>query len=82
MSVESKIREMLASVGHLAVAADTLTPDSDLFAAGLTSQAAVELVFGLEDRLGIEIPDHLIRREALGSIAQLVATVQAAGGGA
>jgi acyl carrier protein len=82
MSVETEIREVLASVGHLAVAAGSLAPDSDLFAAGLTSQAAVELVFGLEDRLGIEIPDHLIRRESLGSIAQLIATVQAAGGSA
>ena len=80
MSLENEIRDVLASVGQLAVAVGSLASESDLFAAGLTSQSAVELVFSLEDRFGIEIPDDLIRRESLGSIAQLAATVRAAGG--
>ncbi len=33
--------------------ADTLRPDSDLFAMGLDSVNAIELVLGLEDRFGI-----------------------------
>ena len=80
MSLENEIRDVLASVGQLAVAVGSLASESDLFAVGLTSQSAVELVFSLEDRFGIEIPDDLIRRASLGSIAQLPATVRAAGG--
>lgn len=78
MSVESEIRAVLTSVGNLAVPVDALAVDADLFDAGLSSQAAVELVFALEDRCGVVIPDELITRSALGSITALVATMHAA----
>lgn len=82
MSVESDIRAVLMMVGNLAVPVDVLAADADLFDAGLSSQAAVELVFALEDRCGVAIPDELITRSALGSITALVATVQTASGAA
>lgn len=76
--MESEIRAVLTMVGNLAVPVSVLAADADLFDAGLSSQAAVELVFALEDRCGVTIPDELITRSALGSIAALVATLHTA----
>lgn len=78
MDLESRIRAVLARVGRLTVPIDRLGRTSDLFDAGLTSQAAVEVVFDLEDAFGVELPDEALTRRSLATIAELEATFAAA----
>ena len=54
---EDKLREILRDHGKLAVDAMTLAPDADLFAAGLTSFATIQVMLAIEDAFGVEIPD-------------------------
>lgn len=73
------VREALGAV--LGPSAASVPAGADLAACGLTSVHAIEVVFLLEDRLGVEIPDDRITREMFRSIDALVQTLQAASGG-
>ena len=62
------IRELLAEHGRLPVDAATLREGQDLYAAGLTSFAAVQLMLALEDRFEIEFPESMLNRRSFASI--------------
>ena len=70
------IRTLLAKLGGLPVSVDTLANDGDLYAAGLSSFASVQLMLGLEEAFDIEFPDHLLNRKSFASIAAIEATIQ------
>jgi acyl carrier protein len=69
------IREILAKAGSLPMPATDLTPDADLYAAGLSSFASVQVMLGLEEAFDIEFPDNLLNRKSFASIAAIEATV-------
>ena len=48
--------------------AGTLAYDADLYAAGLSSHATVNLMLALEEAFDIEFPDRLLRRQTFSSI--------------
>lgn len=73
--MNAKIRELLGKLGNLPVAVDTLSNEADLYTAGLSSFASVQLMLGIEDAFEIEFPDHLLNRKSFQSIASLAATV-------
>ncbi len=73
------VREALSAV--LGDLAHTLASDAELANHGLTSVQAIEVVFGLEERVGVEIPDELITRGTFRSIDTLAHTLQTARGG-
>ena len=58
----------------------SLPAGADLAAHGLTSVQAIEVVYTIEDRLGVEIPDDLLTRDTFRSIDALAQTLQAASG--
>jgi acyl carrier protein len=60
--------------GHLAVDPDTLADDADLYQAGMTSHASVNVMLALEDAFDIEFPDRMLKR----SVFESVAAIQAA----
>lgn len=74
--MNEKIREILAKFGALPVAVDTLDDNADLYAAGLSSFASVQLMLGIEDTFDIEFPDNLLNRKSFASIAAIQQTVQ------
>ena len=70
------IRGILAQYGHLAVDAQSLQEDSDLYLAGLTSLATVNVMLALENHFDIEFPDSMLSRRtfvSLEAIAEAVA---------
>ena len=72
----SLIRQILADHGRLGGPVQELGDDSDLYQAGLTSHASVEVMLALEDRFEIEFPDRMLRREVFGSIAAIRDAIQ------
>lgn len=62
------IREILREHGRLAQDVVTLNDQSDLFEAGLTSHASVNLMLALEDHFQIEFPERMLQRRTFGSI--------------
>ena len=65
------IRAILREHARLAVDECVLDEDSNLFDAGLTSQASVTLMLALEERFAIEFPERMLRRGAFASIAAI-----------
>ena len=66
-----QIRDVLRQHARLAVDVSTLSPESDLYAAGLTSHATVNLMVALEDVFGVEFPERLLKRRSFESIASI-----------
>jgi acyl carrier protein len=68
-SFNQKIRELLAAQETLD--ASKLADDSDLYDAGLTSFASVQLMLALEDSFAIEFPERMLNRRTFASIANI-----------
>ena len=62
------IRDIIAETGRLPVPVATLADSQDLYAAGLTSFAAVQLMLALEDRFDVEFPETMLNRRSFASI--------------
>jgi acyl carrier protein len=57
------------------VALDQIADETDLYSAGLSSFASVQLMLGIEDAFDIEFPDNLLNRKSFASIAAIEKTV-------
>lgn len=71
------IRGLLTKLGGLPVAVDSIADDADLYAAGLSSFASVQLMLGLEEEFDMEFPDNLLNRKSFASIGAITSTVDA-----
>ncbi len=69
--MEDRLRDIIAKFGRLPVAVDTLAPDDDLYEAGLSSLASVNLMLAVEEAFDVEFPDHLLTRRSFRSISSL-----------
>lgn len=75
-SITEEIRDILKAHGRLSGDVSALEDSSDLYQAGLTSHASVNLMLALEDRFEVEFPERLLRRGAFGSIAAIRSAVE------
>jgi acyl carrier protein len=73
--MKTALRRILSEFDHLDVPVDALADDDDLYAAGLSSLAAIQLMLTLEDEFGIEIPNRMLTRRLFSSIDSLAAAV-------
>jgi acyl carrier protein len=71
MSNASKIRSILKEHGRLGVDAGTMAENADLYQAGMTSHASVNVMLALEGEFDIEFPDHMLKRSVFESIAAI-----------
>ncbi|ATQ67192.1 acyl carrier protein [Methylosinus trichosporium] len=70
------VRQMIDEHGRLPTPARLLSPNADLYEIGLTSFAAVEVMLALEEALGLQFPERMLRRQSFGSIASIVACLR------
>jgi acyl carrier protein len=76
----SDIRTVLREHARLPVDVDAVDDGADLFQAGMTSHASVNVMLALEDSFDIEFPDRMLKRsvfESVGSIAAAIGELQA-----
>lgn len=69
--MRDQIRDLLTKFGKLPVDVATLSDDADLYAAGLSSFASVQLMLGIEEAFDVEFPDSLLNRRSFASIAAI-----------
>jgi len=69
--MEDTIRTILAEYGHLPVEVDKIRDDDDLFQAGMTSHASVNVMLALEDEFGIEFPEAMLHKSTFESVAAI-----------
>lgn len=70
------VRHMIDEHGRLPIAARDLSTNSDLYEIGLTSFAAVQVMLALEEALGIQFPERMLRRGTFASISSIVASLR------
>ena len=71
-----KIRAVLAAHGRLPVDAGTLDDHADLYRAGMTSHASVNVMLALEDAFDVEFPDEMLTRDVFQTIANIRAAMR------
>jgi acyl carrier protein len=69
--IEGDIRQVLREHGRLPIGIDTVSTDADLYKAGLTSHASVNVMLALEDAFDIEFPERMLRKSTFESIAAI-----------
>ena len=70
------IRAIVKDHGRLPVDVATLSDDADLYAAGLTSHASVNLMLALEAKFDLEFPERMLRRKSFESVAAIRAAIE------
>ena len=73
------IRTLIAQNGRLPVAIESLRDDQDLYATGLTSFAAVQLMLAIEDSFDVEFPETMLNRRSFASIDAIAGCLHALG---
>jgi acyl carrier protein len=66
--VITDIRDVLSQQGRLPIDPGSLGVDDNLYEAGMSSHASVNVMLALEDRFDIEFPDSMLNRDAFSSI--------------
>ena len=59
--IDSAVRTVLEEHGRLAVDVAALDAEADLYAAGLTSHASVNVMLALEDAFDVEFPERMLK---------------------
>ena len=71
MTNAEKIRTVLKEHGRLTKDAESLADDADLYQAGMTSHASVNVMLALEGEFDVEFPDHMLKRSVFESISAI-----------
>ena len=69
--LDTRIRQVIGEHGRLPVGIASLDEDADLYQAGMTSHASVNLMLGLEAEFDVEFPDAMLKRSVFQSVASI-----------
>lgn len=79
MSIEYRVKQVIIRTLSLEVDADEIDDEDELFGGGLgiNSMATIEIIVGLEEEFGIEVPDEDLRVELFDSVQTMADYVRA-----
>jgi acyl carrier protein len=69
--MDETIRGILAQYGQLPVEVEKLRDEDDLYEAGMTSHASVNVMLALEDEFEVEFPETMLRKSTFESVAAI-----------
>ncbi|GAB4568482.1 MAG: acyl carrier protein [Rhizobacter sp.] len=69
--IETQIRTVLREHARLSKPIDTIDSAADLYQAGMTSHASVNVMLALESAFDIEFADHMLKRSVFNSVASI-----------
>jgi acyl carrier protein len=73
--LKARIRRVLQDHARLPVDVESLGDDADLFRAGMSSHASVNVMLALEDAFDIEFPDSMLKRSVFESVSGIAAAI-------
>ena len=79
MSIEHRVKQVIIRTLSLEVDAEEIDDEDELFGGGLgiNSMATIEIIVGLEEEFGIEVPDEELRVELFDSVKTMADYVRA-----
>jgi acyl carrier protein len=78
--LEPRVRAVLAQHARLSGDATSMDTQADLYQAGMTSHASVNVMLALEGEFDVEFPDEMLNRSAFSSIRAICQAVASIGG--
>ena len=75
-ALAAEIRRVLRDHARLPIDVDSLDDQTDLFRAGMSSHASVNVMLALEDAFDVEFPDSMLKRSVFESVAGIDAAIQ------
>ena len=69
--MDETIRKILEEHGHFPVDVAQIRDEDDLYQAGMTSHASVNVMLALEDEFDVEFPEAMLRKSTFESIAAI-----------
>ncbi|MBX3100469.1 MAG: acyl carrier protein [Salinibacterium sp.] len=76
MTAVDTVRHVIDKHGKLKADVANLAEDADLYAAGMTSNASVNVMLAVEDAFDIEFPDELLSKCTFTSIGSICSAVK------
>jgi acyl carrier protein len=73
--MKDQIRAVIKEHADLSVDVDSLADDADLYQAGMTSHASVNVMIALEDTFDVEFLDSMLKRSVFESIDSIAAAL-------
>lgn len=70
-----RIRRVLKEHGRLSKDVESLAADTDLYQAGMTSHASVNVMLALEGEFDVEFPDAMLKRNVFNSLSSIQAAL-------
>ncbi|MFZ1997726.1 MAG: acyl carrier protein [Solirubrobacteraceae bacterium] len=74
-AMTAEIRRVLRDHARLPVDIEQLDDHADLFQAGMTSHASVNVMLGLEDAFDVEFPDAMLKASVFQSVAGIAQAI-------
>jgi acyl carrier protein len=71
----TRIRTVLKQHARLNCDAEALGDDTDLYQAGMTSHASVNVMLALEGEFDVEFPDSMLKRSVFESVGAIAAAI-------
>jgi acyl carrier protein len=71
----TRVREILSAHARLPIEVSTLADNVDLYEAGMTSHASVNVMLALEEGFDVEFPDSMLTRGVFASIDSICASI-------
>jgi acyl carrier protein len=75
MAMIDQIRKLVSEHSGIETDVASLAEDADLYRAGMSSFASVQLMIGLEEAFDIEFPDTLLNPKTFSSLAAIQAAL-------
>jgi acyl carrier protein len=69
------IRQIIKQHGRLPMDVDSLPIDADLYTAGMSSHARINVMLALESHFDVELPDRMLTRSVFETIASIEAAL-------
>jgi acyl carrier protein len=66
--MDETIRNILAEHGRIPIDVSEIGEKDDLFRAGMTSHASVNVMLALEDEFDVEFPESMLRKSTFESV--------------
>ncbi|HEX3735781.1 MAG TPA: acyl carrier protein [Solirubrobacterales bacterium] len=73
--MKEQIRQVIAEHAQLSIPIETLADDADLYQAGMTSHASVNVMIALEDSFDVEFLDSMLKRSVFESVDSIAAAL-------
>ena len=74
-ALRAKIRNVLKAHGRLSRDPDRLSEHDDLYEAGMSPHASVDVLLALENEFKMEFPDQMLDRPIFGSIGTIASAI-------